>query len=441
NTPKVPDGNTPKVPDGNTPTVPDGNTPMVPDGNTPMVPDGNTPFGNDIPVTSDGNSPGTPLASFRPTSPPNPSGPNPVNNGPAIPVAPRVGPNQLRPNFDAPLAPRVGNRPNVDAPRVRPNQRRPNIPCGETSCPPGCFLCIQRNSCGRCLCGNSARICPAVPACSPSCITPGRDGCFTCSCPNPQGPFQRIPGPPAGFSPGPFFPGAGPPPGQVFKLRGTSNGRQPPFQPVIRVNLARPNQLGPRAQSPGRLAIQSIPPELLGVSRFHVSGPSTDRPSTDRPSTDRPSTDRPSTSARNAQQVVTYVPIPVEIPKFQGFPIKGDPPAPCGTPETDINQWLDVMNNYFDSLGPYRRSYVFAIKKPERSVARAIQRTNAEGLYPLIEEDFSRQKGDGSQTEEHVRRRQEGVSRRLHGEDRHRHGEDSRAEEVQGLRLGTTTRL
>ena len=218
--------------------------------------------------------------------------------------------------------PNERQRINPAIPQNGPRQPPFDIQCGETSCPPGCSLCIQSDNCGRCLCGEHARICPAVPSCPPQCIGPGQLGCFTCSCPLPS-PSQ--------------FPG-----GLVSSLPGllpsiptivreeidfssaenffpASNGRLPPHVTLVRVPSSGPpmrhildpfsgqDHLGNRVNGPnirniqnspnlnqspfshldpnnrpsrrpqepftpsnGFIALRNIPSDLLGISRFHT---------------------------------------------------------------------------------------------------------------------------------------------------------------------------
>ena len=236
-----------------------------------------------------------PLPTHHSTQPEGSILPTP-NIQPASVLPNPFAPNAVNPNADVPLPTATRHRPQShnNGLNNQPTQQSPllNIPCGETSCPPGCSLCIQRNSCGRCLCGNLARVCPAVPACRPSCISAGPGGCFSCTCPAPS-----TVGPGGGFN----APGFGPPlgfqpfPGQqrfnpqlVPSILGFSFGSEEredsPFGPFIRgrpgpVRLGGPARLGGpprlgrpthRQPSPGQIAVQNIPQGLLGTSRFEI---------------------------------------------------------------------------------------------------------------------------------------------------------------------------
>uniref|UniRef100_A0A2P2HZ12 Nascent polypeptide-associated complex subunit alpha, muscle-specific form-like n=1 Tax=Hirondellea gigas TaxID=1518452 RepID=A0A2P2HZ12_9CRUS len=190
----------------------------------------------------------------------------------ANPESPQVIPNINGENNQG--AQRVGSsgRPQ-DFPNRQNSQPSVNIPCGETSCPPGCTLCIQNNSCGRCLCGNAARICAAVPACQPACISSGPGGCFTCGCPAPGNFLQQ-------FHEPELRPFLGP---QIIVTTFDHDSEErfipileegPIIVPIGRGHPGRPPPVirgfpvGRRGPSTGQIAIQNIPQHLLGTSRF-----------------------------------------------------------------------------------------------------------------------------------------------------------------------------
>ena len=240
-----------------------------------------TPVSNDIlPAVVNTNIPT--ITSSAPTIPPSNIQKTSTLPNPFIQNA-----NDLNSGVTIPVAPR--QRPNINNVRSSPPKRRPslNIPCGETSCPQGCSLCIQSNSCGRCLCGNQARVCPPVPACRPSCISSTPDGCFSCYCPSPSAaagpePQSFV----SGFDINPFgIPeeqtGLGPQMGfdsqigpiQFSLNRGSEEAIDqagPPFGPFLKVlsDIRRgPSNRGPIS---GQVAVQRIPPGLLGISRFQL---------------------------------------------------------------------------------------------------------------------------------------------------------------------------
>jgi len=129
-----------------------------------------------------GRQPAPPSHSDRPSNPlvPSNSSPNPQRNRPDLSNRMQDG----RPNPNQNPQSNRQPQPNPNRNQQTNRQPQPNIPCGDTSCPQGCSLCIQRDGCGRCLCGDNARVCPPVPACPVNCISAGADGCISCNCPS-----------------------------------------------------------------------------------------------------------------------------------------------------------------------------------------------------------------------------------------------------------------
>ena len=48
-------------------------------------------------------------------------------------------------------------------------------------------------------------------------------------------------------------------------------------------------------------------------------------------------------------RVIQSIPSARDIPKFVGKLRESDPPIPEGTPETDVVQWLNLLESYFQA--------------------------------------------------------------------------------------------
>ena len=59
----------------------------------------------------------------------------------------------------------------------------------------------------------------------------------------------------------------------------------------------------------------------------------------------------PTDPAMISRPSMQYVPSPQEIPNFRGHVLEGEPPATAGTPEVDVQAWLELMEAHFRSTG------------------------------------------------------------------------------------------
>merc|ERR1719259_174524 len=114
------------------------------------------------------------------------------------PDYPNASPDYPNPSSDYPNpSPDYPASPSDQASQFSPSAQSPfEVPCGASYCQDGCVLCIQSDGCGRCLCGQMATVCPAVPVCKVACIVSRPDGCSECSCPKESqlldSPITRI---------------------------------------------------------------------------------------------------------------------------------------------------------------------------------------------------------------------------------------------------------